>query len=104
MTWDNLLTTLDNMTRHATEHTEKGTAKLEQDIAKLGQIARDLADAPPLDHTTYLKLHAAVNRLTTALPAERNTIRQKITGLVRRSHAQQAYNQMEANKVESRRS
>ena len=93
MTWAALLSTLDNMTEHAKRDTPQGTVLLEKDIVKLGQVARDLADVPPPDHATYLRLHAAVNRLQTVLPEERNTIRQKITGLVKRSHAQQAYNQ-----------
>lgn len=95
MTWDALLNTLDNMTQHAQPDQLKNISLLEKDIIQLGQISRDLAESSPPDQAMYIRIHAAVNRLTTALPNEKNTIREKITGMIKRSHAQQAYNKMQ---------
>ena len=95
MTWDALLNTLDNMTYHAKEAQLNDISLLEKDIIQLGQISRNLSEAEPPDQAMFIRLHAAVNRLTAVLPNEKNTIRQKITGMIKRSHAQQAYNKMQ---------
>jgi hypothetical protein len=98
MSWQNLLTTLDTMRQHATSDSPQATAQLEKSIVRLGQVARDLVDVAPPDQEMYIRIHAALNQLGQALPAERTAIRQKIVGLVNRSKAQQAYNKMSDRK------
>lgn len=98
MSWENLLHTLDSMRQHATSESPQATAQLEQSIVRLGQVARDLADVAPPNQEMYIRIHAALNQLGNALPAERTAIRQKIVGLVNRSKAQQAYNKMSSQK------
>ncbi|MFZ2619880.1 MAG: hypothetical protein WAX89_03310 [Alphaproteobacteria bacterium] len=92
--WNTLLDTLDVLERNARDNTPAGVTKLENSIVVLGQVARSLQDAPPPDTTTTLRLHTMMNKLGTALPDERNVLREKITGLVKRAYAQQAYSKM----------
>ncbi|MDD9911519.1 MAG: hypothetical protein OXR68_00440 [Alphaproteobacteria bacterium] len=96
--WNTLLSTLDTMHTHAKSDTPQAAAQLEQTIIRLGQVAKDLQGTPPPDQATYLRLHAAINKLGQVLPAERATIRKKITGLVNRAMAQQAYKKMSTSK------
>lgn len=94
MTWQNLITTLDAMHHHAKSEADTAPQNLEKTIVRLGEVAKDLQSATPPDQTTFLQIHASLNRLGNALPAERAAIRQKITGLLKRSQAQQAYSNM----------
>ena len=98
MSWNKLITILDRMHQNAKSDAPESSARLEQNIIELGQAAKELQDAPTPDQTTYLQLHAAINRLGQVLPAERSTIRQKITGLVKRHQAQPAYQKMGKSK------
>ena len=97
-TWDKLLATLDTMYTHAKSEDPASATKLEQTIVQLGKVARDLQEVPPPDQAMYLRLHATINKLGKVLPEERATIRKKITGLVNRSVAQQAYQKLNKGK------
>ncbi len=96
--WDLLINTLEHMERYSKPETPKDVAKLKQSIVKLGHVAKELQDESPPDHARFLMIHSAVNRLGQALPAEKEAIQGKITGLLKRSQAQKAYQNLEKNK------
>ncbi len=101
MSWRNLLKLLEDINTLAQKDDAGSISRLEAKIVELGHISRTLREAEPPDGATILMIHAAVNRLQIALPAEKNTIREKIAGLVTRSQAWQAYNRNSTTSIKS---
>lgn len=97
MDWKTLLKLLEDINTLAKKDDTDSVSRLEAKIVELGSVSRHLREAEPPDGATILMIHAAVNRLQIALPEQKNTIREKISGLVTRSQAWQAYNRNTGN-------